>query len=224
MNDNDRDADVTAAIKKHATQFEAPASLRGDIIGHIEREVKGGNRLRRPLMEVLLRPVLAFAAGTLFAGVGVALLLEGTRENPLVTAMVSDHARSVVTGQAIEIASANTHTVKPWLSGKLGYSPVVVDLAELGYPLIGGRRGFIGRTAVGVLVYQYEQHELDVYTLPSREFGELPRRLPGESGYNMTAWRIGDIQYVVVSDANSERIRDFGEALRQRQTTMAPAD
>ena len=137
---------------------------------------------------------------------------------------IGDHARSVVTGQTIEIASANTHTVKPWLSGKLGYSPAVIDLAELGYPLVGGRRGFIGRTAVGVLVYQYDRHEIDVYTLPSGEFRELPRKPSGEAGYNMMAWLIGDIQYVVVSDVGGERISDFSERLRQRQATTAPAD
>lgn len=226
MSPHDRDTDVGASIRKHATRHDAPSGLRGDIMQGITRPRHGdhGDRLGQRFLEVLLRPLVAFAFGAIVAGVGVTLVLEGSRENPLVEAMIADHARSVVSGQTIEVASANTHTVKPWLSGKLGYSPVVVDLAERGYPLVGGRRGFLGRTAVGVLVYQHGQHEIDVYALPMKEFGDMPRRPSGQAGYNMTAWGIGDIQYIAVSDASVERVRDFGEAMQQRQEAAAPGD
>ena len=226
MSDNDRDADTGAAVRQHGTYFEAPAALRRDIRADIERvtQERPGPSRHWPILESLLRPALTFAAGAILAGVGVALLLDGPKTNPLVAAMISDHARSIVTGQTIEVASANTHTVKPWLSGRLGYSPAVVDLADIGYPLIGGRRGFIGRIAVGVMVYQYEQHEIDVYTFPLHEHGDLPLTLGRESGYNMLAWRIGDIQYVAVSDAGAERIKTFSDTLRQRQSTPTPVD
>jgi anti-sigma factor RsiW len=228
MNSNDHDADVSAAIKKHAARFDAPSSLRADITQQIGGEhatkSESAGLWWHALLALWRHPALSFAAGALVAGVGVALLLGVPGDNPLVAELVADHARSMVTAQTIEIASANSHTVKPWLSGKLGYSPAVIDLAELGYPLVGGRRGFIGRTVVGVLVYQRDQHEIDVYALPAREFGDLPQHLSGESGYHMAVWRVGDIAYVAVSDASGERLRDFGEALRQRQTVQIPAD
>ena len=47
--------------------------------------------------------------------------------------------RSQISGQPVDVVSTDRHTVKPWLAGKLPVAAEVVDLAEAGFPLAGGR-------------------------------------------------------------------------------------
>jgi anti-sigma factor RsiW len=43
--------------------------------------------------------------------------------------IVTAHVRSLLTEPMIQIATADTHTVKPWFMGKITYAPEVVDLS-----------------------------------------------------------------------------------------------
>ena len=51
---------------------------------------------------------------------------------------VATHVRATLNNQLIEVASSDQHTVKPWLSARLDYSPPVRDFASEGFRSIGG--------------------------------------------------------------------------------------
>src|SRR5205823_5842555 len=74
--------------------------------------------------------------------------------------------RATLNDQLIEVASSDRHTVKPWLSARLDYSPPVQDLANEGFTLIGGRLDYLERRPIATLVYLYRKHTIDVFVRP----------------------------------------------------------
>ena len=217
MSDARSDTGVRDAIRRHAERYPAPDDLRREILRVAEAGL--ASTAARPPRALSLNPrswwspLAAFAAGAVIAAVAVTAYFDRrAAEERTLTAIVSDHARSIVSGPGVEVESSNTHAVKPWLSSKLGYSPTVIDLAGDGFKLVGGRRGYLGRAAVGVLVYRYGEHDIDVYALPAREFDALPKHLDAAVGYQMRSWQIADIRYVALTDAAGERLGEFVDA------------
>ncbi|HEY8084050.1 MAG TPA: hypothetical protein VIE69_00430, partial [Methylophilaceae bacterium] len=160
----------------------------------------------------------SFGMGAIVATLVVGQMTAGMQDKQaMLLAMASDHARAVVTQDTIEIKSSSMHTVKPWLSSQLGYSPLIVDLADKGFPLIGGRRGFIGSTPVAVAVYGYKQHEIDVYIVTNAVYQQFPSHLGDINGFHTTTWNAADLHYIAMSDMNAQQLVNFGKVLAENQ-------
>src|SRR6266550_5418935 len=86
---------------------------------------------------------------------------------------VATHVRATLSNRQIEVASSDQHTVKPWLSARLDYSPPVQDLAAEGFALTGGRLDTLERRPVATLVYRYRQHTLDAFVRPDSAHAPL---------------------------------------------------
>jgi anti-sigma factor RsiW len=221
------DQELRRVLKAQSDYFAAPADLRNAILATLVEGAEPTTRDRAPwilrvlawLVGPLPRLGMAFATGVIVTLVGLRILTGSHGGEALENALISDHARALMTGQTIEVASSSSHTVKPWLSTKLGYSPNVVDLAKEGFPLMGGRRGFLGTTPVAIIVYAYREHEIDVYALRGDEAEGITNRAMMRDGYNMRSWTEGEMRYVAISDVAADRLDEFVRRVHQLQAS-----
>ena len=126
--------------------------------------------------------------------------------------VVASHMRSLMASQPTDVVSSDRHTVKPWFNSRIAEAPRVVDLANEGFPLIGGRIDVIGRVPVPTLVYRLRQHLISVSALPA---GQRPATSQGQiAGYNILSWIDNGIAYWAVSDVAAADLDKFAAAFR----------
>jgi anti-sigma factor RsiW len=119
------------------------------------------------------------------------------------------HVRSLLQDSPIQIASSDTHTVKPWFAGRLAFSPTVKNLAAEGFPLVGARLDYVGEQRVAALVYRRRLHVVSVFVWPSADATDSPVRALTDRGYNILTWRTGGVAYWAISDLNMDELRQL---------------
>lgn len=127
---------------------------------------------------------------------------------------VTDHVRSLAVSHLYDVESTDQHTVKPWFNGKLSFSPPVKDLAEQGFPLLGGRLDYLGRRQVAALVYRHSQHVINLFVWPDSASPEPVATGPTEQGYNTLHWRQDGMNFWAVSDVNQTDLQAFAAHFR----------
>ncbi|VVE62062.1 transmembrane transcriptional regulator (anti-sigma factor) [Pandoraea anapnoica] len=128
--------------------------------------------------------------------------------------IVSSHVRALLSQHPIDVISTDQHTVKPWFNGRLDYAPPVVDLADKGFPLAGGRLDYVGGRTVSVLIYYTDKHPIDVYVYPARDKASAAPMITGSDGYAIARWRRNGMTYWAITDAEPSHLRVFVEALQ----------
>jgi anti-sigma factor RsiW len=128
--------------------------------------------------------------------------------------VVASHVRSLLAGHPTDVASTDQHTVKPWFAGKLDYSPVVVDLAAHGFPLVGGRLDYLGHHPVAALIYRADRHVINVFTWPTAyELDGSGTAAASRQGFHVRHWTQGEMTYWAVSDVSEDRLRQLSRLL-----------
>ena len=126
--------------------------------------------------------------------------------------VITGHARAIITNHLIEVASSDQHTVKPWLSSKVDFSPPVPDLAAAGFPLAGGRLDYLDNRAVVALVYRSRQHVIDLFVWPEEKPGDVAPHALSKHGYNVLSWTSGGMNFWAISDVNAADLKSFADA------------
>ncbi len=130
--------------------------------------------------------------------------------------VTNSHIRSMMEDHILDVASTDQHTVKPWFGGKLDFSPSVIDLADIDYPLVGGRLDYISARPVAAVVYKHDRHMINLFTWPSTKNKSEDPVFATSQGFNIWHWVGKSMNYYVVSDLNANSLRDFSEKLREK--------
>ena len=128
---------------------------------------------------------------------------------------VADHVRSLQGNHLVDVISTDQHTVKPWFIGKIDFSPPVVDLADLGFPLSGGRLERLDGLTAAALVFHRRLHSVNLFIWPTTK-GSVAERRDTENGYATLSWSGGGLNFMAVSEIPPAELEQFAAAYRNR--------
>jgi len=129
-------------------------------------------------------------------------------EQFLATQLIASHVRSLMANHLADVASSDQHTVKPWLDARLDFAPPVVDLANAGFPLIGGRLDYLDQRQVAALIYQRRKHFINLFVWPAADASRTTKEI-SHQGFQLLHWVDSDFNYWAVSDISANDLQTF---------------
>ena len=129
---------------------------------------------------------------------------------------INAYVRSTLSARPVDVLSSSHHTVRPWLSGKLPFSPPVPELSDQGDSLLGGRADYIDRRPVAALRYQHGNHQIDVFIWPNSQGAAPKDSETAVEGFHLMTAQVPGFNAVMVSDLDAAELRAFHDRWQQR--------
>jgi anti-sigma factor RsiW len=191
---------------------ELPLEPAPDLLrARVERELRA--IAGRPIARTRERLRWSAMAASLIVALGIGWLggnVVGTGVGS--DELVATYLRVAGSEHAVDVASSDRHTVKPWFAGRIDYAPPVLDLTSDGFPLEGGRLDVVGGRKVSVLVYRRNQHKVALSLWPSSGRNSAAK-VTQRDGFALAEWRHAGFEMHAVSDLAPAEMAAFAAAL-----------
>jgi anti-sigma factor RsiW len=202
--------DQQVQVGSCAPYYAAPDQL-GESIRKALREAAG--EPARKAGPLLWRHFAVAASVLLVASLGWnvnGVLTKRSSAELLARSLISNHVRSLIGTHLLDVMSSDQHTVKPWFSGKLDFSPEVIDCAPQGFPLIGGRMEYVSDRSAAALIYRRRQHVINLFIWPAAPT-DARESVFSRDGFNVLQWSDSTFTYWAVSDLDRAELQQFRE-------------
>jgi anti-sigma factor RsiW len=209
--ERDRIIALREAVQQNLPRDTIPLAL--------QQRIEKAIGLRREISRPTWRALAASVALAVFVTSGSTwLLLDSRAPQTTEDAVVAGHIRGLMAPQPADVASTERHTVKPWFNGRVVESPHVADLANAGFPLIGGRVDVVDGRPVPTLVYGRRKHIISLTAVPTAGRITSGPSVSVDNGYNIVQWVTNGISYWAVSDVSASDLDEFAKLFRATQS------
>jgi anti-sigma factor RsiW len=128
---------------------------------------------------------------------------------------IDAHVRSLIDERTLlQVASNDSHNVRPWFMGKLDFSPAVAELNKEEFPLLGARVDYLANRYVAALVYGRRKHRINLFVAPADGVVGAGITSTARNSYNILEWQAGGLSYRAVSDIDAAELAQFAELVR----------
>jgi anti-sigma factor RsiW len=198
---------VRTLLRSEGVRHSAPEALARRIAALPELSPRAANENRVPSW---LAPGVI---GALAASLAMISFVTPATTAAVDQELVSSHVRSLQPGHLTDVQTTNQHIVKPWFNGRIDFSPPVPELADAGFPLIGGRLDSIDGKTVPAIVYKRRLHTVNVFVWPAKDSGE---RALVRDGFAIREWSRNGLRFAAVSDIPAAELKQFETIFEQR--------
>ena len=196
-----------AFFRASAPKYKAPPQLRIKVLAAARQE-------KAKLTFALLRQPWAYAAAAFVLSLSLVLnFLFPDVGQEVSRQAVLRHSRSISADHLVDVASADPHVVKSWLTAKLDFSPPVVGLPASGYSLIGGRFDVIQNRRVATVVYKNDKEVVTLFCWPPKK-EHLSAGDHFIEGYHACTWSNAECNYILVSKLGDRETDEFVDSFR----------
>jgi anti-sigma factor RsiW len=207
---------LKASIHTADLRYHAPSGLQGRIRAAVRDEAGIRETPAQSFAWPWWKWGFSVTGAALLACVVAVMVLNGSADDRLAREVAASHIRSLQAGHLTDVASTDQHTVKPWFDGRLDFAPPVVDLADQGFPLTGGRLDYLENRPVAALVYQRQKHVINLFVWPSPGGVAAAEQTFVRNGYNLVHWSAAGMTFWAVSDLNQGELRNFEQEIKNR--------
>jgi anti-sigma factor RsiW len=193
--------------------YKAPPELRATIQAALRKvsqsETEWISELRRPLLyaaAVLVVCLLCISAW---------IATSHDKYRKLIAQAISNHTHSLLADHMLDVTASDQHIVKFWFNGRLDYSPPVVDLAETGYKLAGGRIDILDNRPVAAIVYRHQDRVINEFVWPAVS-GAIDFDVQAQQGCSLCGWSNSGLNYLIVSELSRTDMEKFEDRLHDR--------
>ncbi|HEX3363665.1 hypothetical protein [Phenylobacterium sp.] len=200
------------AVTAPSITYRAPERLRANIEAMLSASDSPNLADARPTRARVSAWNVGGAGGLLAAGLGIMLVLPQVADNGLERQLVASHVRSLLANHLTDVATADQHVVRPWFNGKVDVAPPVPQLADQGFPLVGGRLDYIDGRVAPAIVYKRRLHTVNLFAWPADERLFNGSKTVRRDGYTVVEWTAGGLRYAAVSDIDPNDLKLFKAA------------
>ena len=209
--ERDRIIALREAVQQNLPRDPIPPALQR----RIEKTIGLRQETSHPTWRALAASV---ALAVLVTSSSTWLFLDWKPSQTMEDAIVAGHIRALMAPQPTDVASTERHTVKPWFNGRVVEAPHVADLANAGFPLIGGRVDVVSGRTVPTLVYGRRKHIISLTAVPAAGTANSGPKRRVDNGYNIVQWVANDVSYWAISDVSAADLDEFAKVFRATQS------
>jgi anti-sigma factor RsiW len=231
--DGELPPDQAAVIQEHlggcmhcSTEIAEMARLQRSLRS-ARRHFAPSAEFRRKVQKQISRPrrrswlIWSTPVGAAFATILLTALVwfGHARRSAAFAEMADLHVNALSSSNLVDVISSDRHTVKPWFQGKIPFSFNLPELSGTDYTLVGGRMVYFHQQPGAQLIVSMHQHKISVLIFQrsvdlGRTFSEQTGLDHGTS-FGIEAWQSQELEFVIVTDADSAGIENLARLLKQ---------